>query len=99
MELEELAWQARVFGSIRCDGFRLSKPLPARDGWFVVDGWCAREYLLGEHENRRWADIIAVGEQFHAALSGASRPHFILKRTDPWAIGDRVAWGAVISPP
>jgi hypothetical protein len=49
----------------------------------------------GRHEERRLADIIAVGERFHGALLGVPRPAFIGRRRDAWAIGDRVAWGEV----
>lgn len=90
---EALAWQAEAFASISCDGFRVSRPLRAEDGLLVVDGWCAWEAVEGRHEERRWPEIIAVGERFHAALAGVPRPDFIALRTDPWAIGDRVAWG------
>jgi uncharacterized protein (TIGR02569 family) len=89
----ELAWQAELFASISCDGFRVAHPLLARDGSLVVAGWCAWEAVEGRHEERRWPEIIAVGERFHAALAGVPRPEFIARRTDPWAIGDRVAWG------
>lgn len=90
---EALAWQAEAFASISCDGFRVSRPLRAEDGLLVVDGWCAWEAVEGRHEERRWPEIIAVGERFHAALAGVPRPDFIALRTGPWAIGDRVAWG------
>ena len=89
----ELAWQADVLASISCDDFRVAHPLRAKDGPLVVDGWCAWEAVEGRHEERRWAEIIAVGERFHAALVGVPRPDFIARRIDPWAIGDRVAWG------
>jgi uncharacterized protein (TIGR02569 family) len=90
---EELAWQAEVFASISCDGFRVAHPLRAHGGSFVVDGWCAWEAVEGRHEAGRWAEIIAVGERFHAALAKVPRPHFSARRSDPWAVGDRVAWG------
>ena len=90
---ESWAWQAAVFSSISCDGFRVSRPLRARDGSLVVDGWSAGEALEGRHEQRRWPEIIAAGERFHAALVNVPRPGFIARYTDPWAIGDRVAWG------
>jgi uncharacterized protein (TIGR02569 family) len=93
LSLEELAWQADLLPAIRCDGFRVARPLRAVDGSLSVGGWCAWERLEGRHEPRRWPDVIAVGERFHAALEGRSRPRFLDARTDPWAIGDRVAWG------
>jgi uncharacterized protein (TIGR02569 family) len=88
----ELVWQAEVLASISCDGFRVAHPLRAQDGKLVVDRWCAWEAVEGRHE-KRWTEIIAVGERFHAALVGVSRPAFIAHGTDPWGIGDRVAWG------
>lgn len=90
---EHVAWQAELFSAIRCEGFRVSRPRAAPDGSFVVHGWSAWEWVEGRHEERRWADIIAAGERFHAALSGVSRPELVDRRTDRWAIGDRVAWG------
>lgn len=89
----ELEWQAELFRAASCDGFRVARPLPATDGSFVVCGWCAWQAVSGRRVEHRWLDVIAVGERFHAALAGASRPGFLSRRTDPWAVGDRVAWG------
>jgi uncharacterized protein (TIGR02569 family) len=89
----QLAWQADVLASIRCVGFRVARPRSTADGAFVVDGWCAWERLAGRHEARRWPEIIAVGERLHSSFAGVARPAFLDERTDPWAIGDRVAWG------
>lgn len=86
---DELAWQAEVLASIGQDGFRVARPLP-----YVTDGWTASEYVPGEHRPGRWREIIGVGERFHAALAGLPRPDKIVDaRADPWAVGDRVAWG------
>jgi len=85
----EISWQAQLFAAIEQDGFRVAAPLPD-----VVDGWTATPFLDARHEHGRWRDIIAVGERFHAALAGVPRPDAIIdQRTNPWAIGDRVAWG------
>jgi uncharacterized protein (TIGR02569 family) len=91
--LEELTWQGALLDSLTPDGFRVARLRRARDGSAVVDGWHAWELVEGEHRERAWPDIIAVGERFHAALAGVSRTSFLDRRTDPWAIGDRVAWG------
>jgi uncharacterized protein (TIGR02569 family) len=93
MAEDELAWQADVYERINCDGFRVAAPLRAPDGALVVGGWTATTAVSGRHDPRRWADIIHVGERFHAALAGFARPGFIDRRTSPWAIADRVAWG------
>ncbi len=90
----ELAWQAELFSSIQQDGFRVARPRPE-----VVDGWTASEYVAGTHEDGRWREIIAVGARLHAALSHVARPDAIIdRRTDPWAVGDRVAWGEAAWP-
>jgi uncharacterized protein (TIGR02569 family) len=90
---EDLAWQAELFASIRPNGFRVARPRRTGDGLLVIEGWCAWERMEGRHEERRWTDIIAVGERFHAALADVPRPPGVGRRTDHWAIGDRVAWG------
>jgi len=68
LEPEELYWQARIYRQVRCDRFRLARPQAAANGSLCVDGWYATQYLPGQHERRRWAEIIAVGELFHAAV-------------------------------
>ena len=95
LDLEEadLAWQAKLFDSLPCDGFRVARSLRAADGSLVVEGWCAAEALAGCHEERRWADVIAVGGRFHAAFANARRPDFLDRRSDRWTVSDRVAWG------
>ncbi len=65
----------------------------AAHGQLIVDGWYATIYLVGEHEPGRWTDTIPAGDAFHAAMAGERRPTFLDGRTDPWAVGDRVAWG------
>lgn len=76
-----------LFDTLPADGFRVSRSRGIRGGW------CAWEYVVGEHRERAWPEIIAVGERFHAAISDVRRPPFLDRRTDHWAMGDRVAWG------
>ena len=90
---EELRWHEKVFSSIGGDGFRVAPPQRSRTGSLIVDGWCCRAWLPGRHEACRWQEIVAVGEQFHAALAAVDQPVFLARRSDPWAVGDRVAWG------
>jgi len=89
----EVAWQAELFDSLACKGFRVARSLRAADGSLVADGWCASELLMGRHVERRWAEVIAVGERFHAALASVPRPDFLDHRSDRWSISDRIAWG------
>jgi uncharacterized protein (TIGR02569 family) len=92
---DELCWQARIYSQVQCSGFRLAQPVAAADGSLSAGGWCATRYLPGRHEPLRWAQIVAVGERFHAALRAIPRPSFLDRRSSPWAIGDRVAWGEI----
>jgi uncharacterized protein (TIGR02569 family) len=83
----EIEWLGTLFDSLRPDGVRI----PRLRG--LHGGWCAWDLLEGEHRDGRWADVIAAGERFHAALLGVPRPSFLDSRASVWAIGDRVAWG------
>src|SRR5687768_16590033 len=85
--VEELEWHGALLNRIECNGFRVSRLRGIRDGW------CAWERVAGEHRHRAWPDVIAVGEHFHASIAAEPRPSFIDRRTNHWAIGDRVAWG------
>jgi uncharacterized protein (TIGR02569 family) len=85
--VEELEWQGRLLDSLVCDGFRVSRLRG------LHDGWCGWDFVVGEHRDRAWPEVIAVGERFHAALNGRQRPAFIDRRTNEWAVGERVAWG------
>jgi uncharacterized protein (TIGR02569 family) len=89
----EVEWEAELFDSLPCDGFRVARTIRSTDGSLVVEGWCAFEALAGRHEEGRWADVIAVGARFHRALASVPRPAFLERRSDRWAISDRVAWG------
>ena len=89
----QLDWQRDVLGSIGDASFRVSLPCTTLDGDFESDGWCAWQFVEGVHEEGRWREIIAVGERFHRAIAGMPEPAFVAERRDPWAIGDRVAWG------
>jgi uncharacterized protein (TIGR02569 family) len=90
--LTELSWWAAVSAGVRDAEFRLARQLLAADGSAIVSGWCATEFLVGEHGVRRWPEAVMVGERLHAALRDVQRPGFLDSREDPWSIGDRVAW-------
>jgi uncharacterized protein (TIGR02569 family) len=87
LSVEELEWQGRLFDAVRPDAVRTARLRG------IHDGWCAWEYLEGEHRQRAWPEVIAAGQLFHEAISDVPRPALLDRRTDPWAVGDRVAWG------
>jgi uncharacterized protein (TIGR02569 family) len=89
----QLDWQASLYDRLRDqDQFRVPGAIRADDGALVVDGWYATTFLPGRSVHGRWLDIVKVGEVFHAAIASVRRPAFLDDRTDPWSIGDRVAW-------
>lgn len=89
-----LAWQHALLTRLagRSD-FRVSVPLRTTDGAFIADGWTAWGYQRGSHRERRWHEIIAVGRCLHDVLATEPEPPLLRGRTDPWSIGDKVAWG------
>jgi uncharacterized protein (TIGR02569 family) len=89
----ETVWAARLLASVHEEGFRLPRPLRARDGRWVVDGWAAAERVAGETGPAgRWEEVLAAGRNFHAGLEQVPRPELLDQRTHRWAVGDRVAW-------
>jgi uncharacterized protein (TIGR02569 family) len=93
MSLEQLEWQGELLDAVHEDGFRVSRLRRSSDGSALVAGWCAWAFVEGEHRERAWPEVIATGERFHAAIASVPRPSLLDRRTDHWAIGDRVAWG------
>ncbi|MFH5821458.1 TIGR02569 family protein [Georgenia sp. AZ-5] len=94
MPAEALEWQAGVLADVdRADDVRVAPPLRARDGRLVVDGWTGWRFERGALAAGRWLDVMAAGRAFHGHLRGHSRPEFLDRRDDPWAVADRVAWG------
>ena len=89
-----LQWQAAVLPGLAAhEEFRVAAPLRTAGGKLVSGGWTAWPYLAGRHETGRWTEVIAAGRGFHRAAREVERPPFLADRDDPWAYGDRVAWG------
>ena len=84
---------ARVLAGLPERGFRISRPVAAVDGGFVVHGWAAWTVVEGDHDlTRRCPEVIRTALALNVALASAPCPPFLNDRTDVWAIGDRVAW-------
>lgn len=89
-----LAWQESLLSGLAGrNDFRVSVPLRTTKGPFIADGWTAWRYETGIQRQRCWPEIIEVGRQLHRALAIEPQPPFLRGRTDPWSIGDKVAWG------
>lgn len=91
----ESEWAASLLERLpRGAGFRVPRPLRSASGAGVVDGWTAAEFMEGRSgPGGRWPEVVAAGRAFHAALRDQPRPDFLDRRTHPWAVADRVAWG------
>ena len=93
-----------VMADVVEDGFRVPRPLPARDwrcddGW-TVDGWAAWTLVPGEHRETGadWPLGVEVARRFTTALAKVPRPPFTDTRTDLFADADRIAWGELVVP-
>jgi uncharacterized protein (TIGR02569 family) len=93
---EELAW---LMSELPQASVRVALPRAARDGRSSVDGWMAVPYLVGEHGQGAWLDIVAAGDALHATLRRIARPALLDGRTSRWAISDRAAWDEIPSVP
>lgn len=93
-DVEEAVWAAEVLSRITEHGFRIARPLRARDGSWVVDGWCATRWVEGQPGPAgRWDELLAAAGAFHSALRDEPRLDFLAHRRHRWAVADRVAWG------
>jgi len=91
----EAEWIAEVVRDLDGgDAIRIARPVASHDGRWVVGSWTAWQRVPGEHVTGRWLDVLQVSDQLSSALAGVPEPAFLAKRTHPWAVGDRVAWGA-----
>jgi uncharacterized protein (TIGR02569 family) len=91
---DTVVWLGDLLGRLRGrTDFRVSEPLRTTDGGWTAGGWTAWRYQPGAHAAGRWRDVIDVGRRLHAALEGEREPAFLARRTDRWALADRVAWG------
>lgn len=95
----EWHWLAAHLPRVAAEGFRLPLPLASIDGRWVVDGWCAQQWVEGCHrEAERWPDLFAVDVHLHDALAALPQPAHWALRQDRWSQADRMAWGEVAPP-
>lgn len=92
-DAQEAIWAANLLSRISEDGFRVARPLRARGGAWVVNGWSATSLLEGQPGPAgRWEELLAAADAFHTSLRDETRPDFLAHRQHRWAVGDRVAW-------
>lgn len=97
----EAIWVAELASRVQQRGFRLPRPIAARDARWVVDGWTAWTRVAGEHSTTRWSELLTAAGAFHEAVANVSKPEFIDRRIrgadrarapDRWRVADAIAW-------
>lgn len=67
---QEVEWVARTLYELpRYSTLRIIRPVPARNGAWVVAGWSAGERLAGAASPGRWGDALEISDWFHAAVA------------------------------
>jgi hypothetical protein len=89
-------WLGTALAALPRNGFRLAEAVPTTDGAWVCDGWSATRWVVGAppdpRTGPRWRDVLDAGRAFHRAAAGLTKPAFLDRRTDWWALADRLAW-------
>lgn len=90
----EAEWLAALFAAIEPDGFRISRPVPTREGGWIAQGeWSAWTFVEGQPATRaEIPEIIPAVRRFHAALASVARPVHLDERQTPWDRADAWAW-------
>jgi hypothetical protein len=95
VDAEFQQWLGTELATVDQRGFRLPAVRRAVDGSWVVGGWGGQEALEGLEDVRGpdWSQLVDSARAFHAATAQLRRPGFLDRRSDPWAVADRAAWG------
>ena len=95
------AWSAKVRENLYVDGARVSKPVRATDGRYVVSGWRADTFIEGSPEPRH-DEVVSLSVRLHAATARLEKPRFITQPPvapfsdiDVFVAADRAAWEPV----
>jgi len=90
-EADELA---EIIARLKDDArYRVTRPIRASDGRWIVDGWSAWTKLEGEHRADRWPDVLAAASALHEELAGVAKPAYVDRVQNRWRVADRIAWG------
>lgn len=96
-------WSAAVRETLQVEGVRVARPVRSTDGRWVVAGWVADTFLVGEPEPR-YDEVIAVAGRLHTATAALPRPAFLAPpragapTTGVFDTADRAAWGEELGP-
>lgn len=91
-DMASAVWLAEVLEGLSTADVRVIRPVRARSGMWVVDGWSAWRWLEGEHRSQAWDEVLEVSARFHRAVADIQWSPAVVG-THRWAVADRVAWG------
>ena len=94
----ETSWIAEINNNLTSNEFRVPKSIQTKDGAWIFDDWAASEFLQGERRPDHYSEAIEVSMVFHKALVGIPKPDWFDKKTDVFAVSDRMAWGEIPTP-
>jgi uncharacterized protein (TIGR02569 family) len=87
-------WLAAALAPLQEEGFRLARPIAARDGrWVLEDGWAAWTFVEGSPPH--FGDIpgaIAAIRALHRALVHVARHPLLDQNTTAWGVAHRRCW-------
>jgi uncharacterized protein (TIGR02569 family) len=85
------SWACNLLLRLNPKDHRIYRPLRARTGSFVFNGWGASKYEPGDHINGRWDEKLQVCRSFHSLLNQlnySSMP----PSNDHWTQAHEIAW-------
>ncbi|HEX2915983.1 MAG TPA: phosphotransferase [Chloroflexia bacterium] len=89
-------WHAQLFSAIKENGFRVARPIRARNGAWMVKGWVAEHFLEGRHARLEdLPEVIKAVSHFHEALAGIPLPEYRKREKTIWDRADEWAWGVI----
>ena len=91
VETTALLWKIEVLRHLQGDGFRVERPIRARDDRWVVGEWTAWTFLEGRAATPADAALVSQGTHaLHEALAPLAYAHHLTDEAGP---ADREAWG------
>lgn len=91
--IEVAEWLAGVMEGVEEDGFRIARPVRAATGKFVVDGWCATQWIEGTTAiDGRWSEAMSACVAFHLALRHVPRSPVLADLDNPYTRVDARLW-------
>jgi uncharacterized protein (TIGR02569 family) len=91
---EETEWLSAILETLPQEGFRIARPIRSVTRAFVVDGWCAAEWLEGttRHQDENWLQAIDTLQAFHHALRHVPDSPILHRADNPWTRSDALVW-------